>query len=71
MGRLNAVAGCTLYNNQLNPRVTGSDGYFAFFTPPGQYYLQVDGKPGYQLAQPGDHRGQRDRSRQRALHAVD
>ena len=37
-----------LYNNQLNPQVTGSDGYFAFFTPPGQYYLQVDGKPGYQ-----------------------
>ncbi len=37
-----------LYNNQVNPQVTGSDGYFAFFTPPGQYYLQVDGKPGYQ-----------------------
>ncbi|MEZ4767393.1 MAG: hypothetical protein R2844_03095 [Caldilineales bacterium] len=37
-----------LYNNQINPQVTGSDGYFAFFTPPGQYYLQVDGKPGYQ-----------------------
>jgi plastocyanin len=37
-----------LYNNQANPQVTGSDGYFAFFTPPGQYYLQVDGKPGYQ-----------------------
>jgi plastocyanin len=37
-----------LYNNQVNPQVTGTDGYFAFFTPPGQYYLQVDGKPGYQ-----------------------
>ncbi|MEI2692106.1 MAG: right-handed parallel beta-helix repeat-containing protein [Anaerolineae bacterium] len=37
-----------LYNNQVNPQVTGSDGYFAFFTPPGQYYLQVEGKPGYQ-----------------------
>jgi hypothetical protein len=37
-----------LYNNQVNPQVTGSDGYFAFFTPPGLYYLQVDGKPGYQ-----------------------
>lgn len=37
-----------LYNNQVNPQVTGADGYFAFFTPPGQYYLQVDGKPGYQ-----------------------
>ena len=37
-----------LYNNQINPQVTSADGYFAFFTPPGQYYLQVDGKPGYQ-----------------------
>ncbi len=37
-----------LYNNQANPQVTGADGYFAFFTPPGQYYLHVDGKPGYQ-----------------------
>jgi len=37
-----------LYNNQANPQVTGADGYFAFFTPPGQYYLQVEGKPGYQ-----------------------
>lgn len=37
-----------LYNNQVNPQVTGEDGYFAFFTPPGHYYLQVEGKPGYQ-----------------------
>jgi plastocyanin len=37
-----------LYNNQANPQVTGADGYFAFFTPPGKYYLQVDGKTGYQ-----------------------
>ena len=37
-----------LYNSQVNPQVTGSDGYFAFFTQPGQYYLQLDGKPGYQ-----------------------
>lgn len=37
-----------LYNNQINPQVTGEDGYFAFFTPPGDYYLQVEGKPGYQ-----------------------
>ncbi len=37
-----------LYNNQVNPQVTGDDGYFAFFTPPGHYYLQVEGKPGYQ-----------------------
>jgi hypothetical protein len=37
-----------LYNNQVNPQVTGADGYFAFFTPPGLYYLQVEGKSGYQ-----------------------
>lgn len=37
-----------LYNNQVNPQVTGDDGYFAFFTPPGYYYLQVDGPAGYQ-----------------------
>ena len=36
------------YNNQVNPQVTGSDGYFAFFTPPRPVFLQVDGKPGYQ-----------------------
>jgi plastocyanin len=33
-----------LYNDQVNPQVTGEDGYFAFFTPPGSYYLQVEGK---------------------------
>ena len=37
-----------LYNYQVNPQVTGEDGYFAFFTPPGHYYLQVDGIEGYQ-----------------------
>lgn len=37
-----------LYDNQQNPQVTGPDGYFAFFTPPGKYYLQVEGIPGYQ-----------------------
>lgn len=37
-----------LYNEQENPQVTGADGYFAFYTPPGQYYLQVDGKDGFQ-----------------------
>jgi plastocyanin len=37
-----------LYEDQQNPQVTGEDGYFAFFTPPGQYYLQIDGKEGYQ-----------------------
>jgi hypothetical protein len=37
-----------LYDNQVNPQVTGPDGYFAFFTPPGSYYLQVDDANGYQ-----------------------
>lgn len=37
-----------LFNNQVNPQVTENDGYFAFFTPPGFYYLQVEGKSGYQ-----------------------
>lgn len=36
------------FENQINPQVTGEDGYFAFFTPPGLYYLQVDGAEGYQ-----------------------
>lgn len=37
-----------LYNSQINPQVTGADGYFAFFTPPGKYYLEVTGANGYQ-----------------------
>jgi hypothetical protein len=37
-----------LYNDQVNPQVTGDDGYFAFFTPPGRYYLEVEGKTGFQ-----------------------
>jgi Right handed beta helix region len=37
-----------LYGGQINPQVVGSNGYFAFFTPPGQYYIQVDGPSGYQ-----------------------
>lgn len=37
-----------LYNNQINPQVTGNDGYFAFFTPPGKYYLEVTTANGYQ-----------------------
>jgi hypothetical protein len=37
-----------LYNNQQNPQVTGSSGYFAFFTPPGQYYLQASEAGGYE-----------------------
>lgn len=37
-----------LYNDQINPQVVGENGYFAFFTPPGHYYLQVDAPAGYQ-----------------------
>ncbi len=37
-----------LYENQINPQVTGPEGYFAFFTPPGFYYLQAEGANGYQ-----------------------
>jgi len=37
-----------LYNEQKNPQVTGADGYFAFYTPPGQYYLQVTAPDGFQ-----------------------
>ncbi len=37
-----------LYEDQINPQVTGEDGYFAFFTPPGHYYLQVESTEGYQ-----------------------
>ena len=37
-----------LYDNQVNPQVTGADGHFAFFTPPGRYYLQVEYAAGYQ-----------------------
>ena len=37
-----------LYMNQVNPQVVGANGYFAFFTPPGEYYLQVDPPAGYQ-----------------------
>ncbi len=42
--------------NQVNPQVTDDSypdgittpGYYAFYTPPGLYYLQVEGIPGYQ-----------------------
>ena len=45
-----------LYDDQVNPQVTDDAhpdgittiGYYAFFTPPGHYYLQVEGIPGYQ-----------------------
>jgi hypothetical protein len=36
--------------DQINPQVTGPDGYFSFFTPPGGYKLVADGQPlGYEL----------------------
>ena len=49
----------TLYG-QVNPQVTGPDGYFAFFTPPGQFKLLVDAKAqGYRLYErPNAHGGQ-------------
>jgi len=42
--------------SQTNPQVTDATypdgitttGYYAFFTPPGHYYIQVEGIPGYQ-----------------------
>jgi hypothetical protein len=37
-----------LFDNQQNPQVTGANGYFAFFTPPGYYYLQAEAAKGYQ-----------------------
>jgi len=37
-----------MYDNQVNPQVTGANGYFAFFTPPGKYYLQATAANGYQ-----------------------
>jgi hypothetical protein len=38
-----------LYNNQVNPQVTGQDGYYAFYTPPGDYYVKVTDKTGFQF----------------------
>jgi uncharacterized repeat protein (TIGR01451 family) len=37
-----------LYEQQQNPQVTGASGYFAFFTPPGFYHLDVQGPDGFQ-----------------------
>jgi plastocyanin len=45
-----------LYEDQVNPQVTDdvypdgitTTGYYAFFTPPGHYYIQVEGIDGYQ-----------------------
>ena len=35
-----------LYEAQINPQVTGSDGYYAFFVPPGLYRVRAVA-PGY------------------------
>jgi len=35
-----------LYEAQINPQVTGTDGYYAFFVPPGLYRVQAVA-PGY------------------------
>ena len=59
-----------LYDNQVNPQVTGADGYFAFLhasrillsTSRRHPWLPVMAQPG----DPGDHG---DRARERALHA--
>ena len=37
-----------LYDNQINPQITADDGYYAFYTQPGQFYVQVSGKAGFQ-----------------------
>ena len=34
--------------DQVNPQVTADDGYYAFYTPPGRYYVRVTGKGGFQ-----------------------
>ncbi len=36
------------YEEQLNPQITEADGYFAFFTPPGFYYIDVTDADGFQ-----------------------
>ena len=30
-----------LYESQVNPQVTGMDGYYAFFVPPGLYRVRA------------------------------
>jgi hypothetical protein len=37
-----------LYNDQINPQITGEDGQFIFFVPSDSYYLEVDGGTNYQ-----------------------
>jgi hypothetical protein len=34
--------------DQVNPQVTGDDGYYAFYTPPGRFTLRVTGADGFQ-----------------------
>ena len=36
------------YNNQVNPQIVDETGYFAFFTPPGTYRLEVRNPQPYQ-----------------------
>ncbi len=35
-----------LFESQVNPQVTGADGYYAFFVPPGRYRIEASA-PGY------------------------
>lgn len=35
------------YESQVNPQVTGPDGYYSFFVPPGLYRVQASA-PGYE-----------------------
>ncbi len=37
-----------MFEDQVNPQITGEDGYFAFFTPPGFYYIDIEGPEGWQ-----------------------
>lgn len=37
-----------LYEEQVNPQTTGDDGYYSFFTPPGDYQITVDETTDYQ-----------------------
>lgn len=36
------------YEAQINPQITGADGYYSFFTPPGNYRITVAGDAQYQ-----------------------
>ncbi len=37
-----------LYADQVNPQITGADGYYSFYTPPGEFYVQVSDLAGFQ-----------------------